>query len=325
MWISRYFVLFIIFSICGWIYETLYCSIKDGYWQNRGFLFGPLCPIYGCGAASVTAIAEKVSSSVNAPISWWQIFLVGVVGSIFLEYGTSWTLEKLFHAVWWDYSDMPLNVHGRICAPASFLFGVMAVFIYYVVFPWTLEIKAAIPPIVMEALSLFLMGIFAMDATLTVSALTNFASTVKTMTETANQNMEMFAKAIGEKAQAASETLQAAGGKITGTAQVAGEKITGTAQAAGGVISGKAQLAGEALGELKAKLTADHAKRAAINMAHLHRSAINRVSGFRYPKPSIPYADRLRDEISKRSIRIGIFSFGKKKDGNEASDEKTEE
>lgn len=279
MWISRYFVLFIIFSVCGWVYETIYCSVKDGYWQNRGFLFGPLCPIYGFGAASVTAIAEAISKSVASQITWWEIFLIGVIGSIFLEYGTSWVLEKIFHAVWWDYSDMPLNLHGRICAPASFLFGVMAVVIYYVVFPWTLWVKAVIPPIVMEAMGLVLMGLFAMDATLTVSALSDFANAVRSMSENANQNMESLTKAIQEKAQQA----------------------------------------GEFIGEIKTVLATDHAKRLAGNMAHLHKSAINRVSGFRYPKPTIPYVDRLKEEIGKRRLRIGIFSPGKPQDKDDGS------
>lgn len=279
MWISRYFVLFIIFSVCGWVYETIYCSVKDGYWQNRGFLFGPLCPIYGFGAASVTAIAEAISKSVASQITWWEIFLIGVIGSIFLEYGTSWVLEKIFHAVWWDYSDMPLNLHGRICAPASFLFGVMAVVIYYFVFPWTLWVKAVIPPIVMEAMGLVLMGLFAMDATLTVSALSDFANAVRSMSENANQNMESLTKAIQEKAQQA----------------------------------------GEFIGEIKTVLATDHAKRLAGNMAHLHKSAINRVSGFRYPKPTIPYVDRLKAEIGKRRLRIGIFSPGKLQDKDDGS------
>ena len=81
MWISRYFVYFVIFSFFGWIYESIYCTIKSKRWENRGFLYGPLCPIYGAGGVGITAIV--------------------------LEYGTSWTLEKLFHAYWWDYSEMP--------------------------------------------------------------------------------------------------------------------------------------------------------------------------------------------------------------------------
>ena len=119
MWLSRYFVYFIIFSCMGWIYESIYCTIRAKKWENRGFLYGPLCPIYGAGGVAITAIADFISAHTDATFTWWQIFLVAFLGSIVLEYGTSWALEKLFHAYWWDYSSMPLNINGRVCFPYS--------------------------------------------------------------------------------------------------------------------------------------------------------------------------------------------------------------
>ena len=113
MWLSRYICLFFIYSFMGWIYETLYCTIKNGKWENRGFLFGPACPIYGTGAVAISVIM-KVTIGNGIVLSLWQIFLIAFIGSAGLEYITSWGLEKLFHAAWWDYSDFPLNLHGRI-------------------------------------------------------------------------------------------------------------------------------------------------------------------------------------------------------------------
>jgi hypothetical protein len=89
-------------------------KIKNKKWADRGFLYGPVCPIYGVGAVSLTAIAEAVSERSADGYAWWQVFLVSFFGSIILEYVTSWALEKLFHAYWWDYSNMPLNIHGRV-------------------------------------------------------------------------------------------------------------------------------------------------------------------------------------------------------------------
>ena len=131
MWLSRYFVYFIIFSCMGWIYESIYCTIRAKKWENRGFLYGPLCPIYGAGGVAITAIADLISAHTDATFTWWQIFLVAFLGSIVLEYGTSWALEKLFHAYWWDYSSMPLNINGRVCFPYSVGFGVAGLIVVY--------------------------------------------------------------------------------------------------------------------------------------------------------------------------------------------------
>ena len=124
--------------ICGYqdiLCILLYLAVWAGYmrastvpsgqkkWENRGFLYGPLCPIYGAGGVAITAIADFISAHTDATFTWWQIFLVAFLGSIVLEYGTSWALEKLFHAYWWDYSSMPLNINGRVCFPYSVGFG----------------------------------------------------------------------------------------------------------------------------------------------------------------------------------------------------------
>ena len=66
MWFSRYFVYFIIFSCMGWIYESIYCTIRAKKWENRGFLYGPLCPIYGAGGVAITAIADLISAHTDA-------------------------------------------------------------------------------------------------------------------------------------------------------------------------------------------------------------------------------------------------------------------
>ena len=119
MWVSRFFVWFVIYGCMGWIYETVYCIIKSGKWENRGFLYGPMCPIYGVGALGISVVYEYLRSEGGGQPPWWQVFVIAFLGSMVLEYSTSWLLEKLFHAYWWDYRDSPLNINGRICLPAS--------------------------------------------------------------------------------------------------------------------------------------------------------------------------------------------------------------
>ena len=104
MWVSRYVFLFMIYSFMGWVYETMFCTIKGGKWENRGFLYGPGCPIYGIGAVTISVIMQLTVGN-GIALRAWQVFLISVLGSAVLEYTTSWVLEKMFHAAWWDYSD----------------------------------------------------------------------------------------------------------------------------------------------------------------------------------------------------------------------------
>ena len=150
----------------GWIYESIYCTIRAKKWENRGFLYGPLCPIYGAGGVAITAIADFISAHTDATFTWWQIFLVAFLGSIVLEYGTSWALEKLFHAYWWDYSSMPLNINGRVCFPYSVGFGVAGLIVVYFIAPFTKFITGWMSPIWYEFFSLLLMGFLAVDLSL---------------------------------------------------------------------------------------------------------------------------------------------------------------
>ena len=83
MWVNRVFCLFIIYSLMGWIYETVFCTIKGKKWENRGFLYGPVCPLYGVGALIVTGIVEMIKKSGAEPQAW-MIFVVSVIGSAIL-------------------------------------------------------------------------------------------------------------------------------------------------------------------------------------------------------------------------------------------------
>lgn len=83
---------------------------------NRGFLNGPLCPIYGTGAILGVAILGNVHNPII-------IFLISMVGATILEYTTSWVMEQLFHARWWDYSNFRFNLQGRVCLLGALIFG----------------------------------------------------------------------------------------------------------------------------------------------------------------------------------------------------------
>ena len=132
---SFYTCCFIVYCFIGWIYETCYCTIHEKSWQNRGFLYGPCIPLYGIGATLAQIIFIDLPYKVLQNASYLTIFIGCAVGSLFLEYITSYILEKKFHARWWDYTDMPLNINGRVCLIFTCCCGFAGIFVTQFVIP----------------------------------------------------------------------------------------------------------------------------------------------------------------------------------------------
>lgn len=114
--LEHYFLWFLFYSFVGWMYESILVSCQQHRLVNRGFLNGPLCPIYGTGAILGVAILGNVHNPII-------IFLISMVGATILEYTTSWVMEQLFHARWWDYSNFRFNLQGRVCLLGALIFG----------------------------------------------------------------------------------------------------------------------------------------------------------------------------------------------------------
>lgn len=185
-YINYYFVYFLIISVVGWIYETLLTIFTKGKWENRGFLFGPLCPIYGTGAVLGTIAFTFWLKD----ITWWQIFLVGVFGSAVLELAVSITLEKLFHAVWWDYSDIPLNFEGRISLPTACFFGIAALLIVYIINPAVLSFLNTFSELGLYLVTILNVSIISIDTAITVCALSDFEERVSRLENKIDTRME---------------------------------------------------------------------------------------------------------------------------------------
>ncbi len=128
------FLYFMIYSVLGWCCETVYCSVIQKHFVNRGFLYGPLCPVYGCGALLVIFLLRDVRNS------FIPLFLSGMVVTTVLEYLTSVLLEKLFHMKWWDYSQFRFNINGRVCLLNSCEFGALSAFVMMVLHPMVVEL-----------------------------------------------------------------------------------------------------------------------------------------------------------------------------------------
>ena len=171
MLIAQYFVEFMFYSFLGWVWESIYCTAKEKHWQDRGFLFGPYCPIYGsCVVAAEIVFGHLIPGGMEN-MSFLTIFIISYIGSAIAEFGTSWVLEKRFHARWWDYSEMPLNIQGRICVPVSICFGVAGVFCVKVLIPFMSGLHDTIPGLFYEGAAMVLAMIFGADYALTEASL----------------------------------------------------------------------------------------------------------------------------------------------------------
>ena len=135
---------FYIYSFLGWLWETCYVSVRKGKLVNRGFINGPLCTIYGCGALAVYLILLPISDNLLL------LFVGGVVVATALEYVTAVLMENIFHTSWWDYSDNKFIFQGRICLGASLGWGAFTVILFKVLHPLVESIVILYPVYVGE-------------------------------------------------------------------------------------------------------------------------------------------------------------------------------
>ncbi|MCU6785870.1 putative ABC transporter permease [Aedoeadaptatus acetigenes] len=153
--------LFFIYSVAGWVTEVFLKFLEYKRFINRGFLIGPYCPIYGAGAVLIT-VGGKLLSPVDR--TWAMSFLIAFVLCGLLEYLTSYILEKYFHARWWDYTERPMNLHGRVWIGNLILFGIGGVFILNVFNPRLLALAHRMGPRLFAAILIAVSILFVADA-----------------------------------------------------------------------------------------------------------------------------------------------------------------
>ncbi|MHB8064499.1 MAG: putative ABC transporter permease [Ruminiclostridium sp.] len=171
-------IYFSIFSLIGWLCEVLYCSvISKKIVVNRGFLAGPVCPVYGFGALFVIWLLKPVEASI--PI----VFLSGIVITSTLEYITGWLLEVFFSTRWWDYRNRKFNIDGRVCLRNSVFFGILSVVLMKIIYPFTLYVVELLPDFWMELTSAVLLTTLIVDSVFTINTLVNLHERLKKLHE----------------------------------------------------------------------------------------------------------------------------------------------
>lgn len=157
MAIKILFLLFIIYSFLGWLMEVIFVSIKEKKIVARGFLIGPVCPIYGFGAILITLFLTKYTNDI--PV----LFILATVLGASLEYFTSYIMEKIFKTRWWDYSQHKYNINGRICLATSICFGTLGVILIHFLNPFFTHILNIIPNIILTIVSIILLVLIITD------------------------------------------------------------------------------------------------------------------------------------------------------------------
>lgn len=155
--VKVYFLLFMIYAILGWIMEVTCKLVQYKRFINRGFLIGPYCPIYGYGALLITILLKRYTSD---PI---VLFVMAIVVCGTLEYLTSYFMEKIYKARWWDYSTKKFNINGRVCLETVIPFGILGLLIMYILNPFFIGKIEAIPQIILNVLSVILLIIYICD------------------------------------------------------------------------------------------------------------------------------------------------------------------
>lgn len=153
---------FFIYGVLGWCVEVAYAAVKQGEFVNRGFLNGPICPIYGVGVVSVIYCLGEVKGNLVV------LYAASVVLVTVIEGITGFVMDRLFHHKWWDYTDQPLNIGGYVCLVFSLIWGVFCVFIMKIFQPVVKGVVIHIPFII--GLIVLIVCAIAMSADLYVTA-----------------------------------------------------------------------------------------------------------------------------------------------------------
>jgi len=151
------FMKFIIFSLIGYVAEMITCAIIDKKIANRGFLCGPVIPIYGVGSLALLLVLKPFYDNL------FLVILIGMVVTSTIEYITSYLLEKIFHNKWWDYKEEKWNINGRICLKNSILFGIGSPIILYIINPWVQDFLLQMKDSYLMILACIIFILFVLD------------------------------------------------------------------------------------------------------------------------------------------------------------------
>ena len=189
---QEFCLIFFIYSFLGWFWETFPCSaIELDKIHNRGFLLGPICPIYGLGASLSFGVLKNFESSL-------EIFIYSAFLSCLIEYIIVYLLEKFFHKRWWDYSNYPFQIKRRVCLYGLLIFGLANILIVKKLTPILLFSLSLSSDRLVDLLVVFFGILFAIDLILTLNHLTHGFKTLNKVYEVIDDNLSDYFNGLNE-------------------------------------------------------------------------------------------------------------------------------
>ena len=177
--------IFFVYALLGWCTEVSYAALVTGKFVNRGFLNGPVCPIYGFGAAIIFLCLEPLKQNLLL------LFLGSVLLTSLLELAAGFVLEKLFHQRWWDYSDEPFNLGGYICLRFSIAWGLIGLFVVDLLHPTVMLLVRLLPHTLGVVLLACFGAVIAVDLAATGSAIARLNRQLKQIDALAGRIREL--------------------------------------------------------------------------------------------------------------------------------------
>lgn len=198
---GQWALLFYFFCLCGWIWESCYVSARQRRWVNRGFLHGPLLPIYGSGAILILFAVIPVEDSL------FLVWLFGMIAATALEYVTGAAMERIFKVRYWDYSKQKCNLNGHICLTSSIAWGFFSILLVRFIHPPVGRLLAHVPAWVVDPAALALTAAFTADAVCSVQAALDLRDVLTRLTEE-NEELRRLAKRAEVAAAFAEDDLR---------------------------------------------------------------------------------------------------------------------
>ena len=267
--LSQWLLFFFLYSFFGWIWESCYVSLREHRWVNRGFMHGPMLPLYGSGAVRVLSITLQVRD--NLPL----VFIMGMIGATLLEFFTGMVMESLFHVRYWDYSHLKFNVKGYICPVASLCWGVFSIMMVKVVHIPIEEVILKIPMAIADGLAFVLTVVAAVDFTQSFNEAMDMKKMLAQLDETKVQ-IRKLQERIREASEDMSEKLRTAAGevpeKLRSAAATAGE-MPGRLRTAAGDRSEKLRTAAGNRSEKFRTAAGDVPEKLRLELAELKENA----------------------------------------------------
>ena len=189
---GQWALLFFFYCFCGWVWESCYVSAKQHHWVNRGFLHGPLLPIYGSGAIIILFVTLPVADNL------WLVYILGLLAATALEYVVGAIMERLFKVRYWDYTKQPFNLHGYICLTSSIAWGFFSILLVRFVHPPIDRLLHKLPALLVNPLAGIITAAFLYDTVTSTRAAIDLREVLTKLTE---ENAEL--RRLAEKAEAA--------------------------------------------------------------------------------------------------------------------------